>query len=85
MKTNIYVDEFKEQIEKDYSKTIIFEDYFLLVVGNTHCKSVIVYHKVFDDIDSPNAREILGESTSIFMNQIALIIKGLRDNSFINW
>ena len=50
----IYVKDFKEQIARDFSKRLIFEDYFLLVVGNTHCKSINVYHKVFDDIDSPN-------------------------------
>ena len=82
---SIYVDECKEQINRDNSKTIIFEDYFLLVIGNNLSNSIIVYHKVFDDIDALNPREVLGESTHIFMDQIALLVKGLRDNSFIDW
>ena len=31
METNTYVKEYREQIDKDHSKTIVYEDYFILV------------------------------------------------------
>lgn len=70
MKTNTYVEDFKLNLESDYSKSIVFEDYFILVVKNKLSNSVVIYHKVFDDIDSPNAREILGESVILFREQL---------------
>ena len=70
MKTNTYVEDFKLNLESDYSKSIVFEDYFILVVKNKLSNSVVIYHKVFDDIDKPNAREVLGESVILFREQL---------------
>ena len=69
MKPNTYVEDYKKQINKDHSKTIIFEDYFILVVKNSLSNGIMIHQKVFDDINSIDPKEILGENVILFHGQ----------------